>query len=53
MYLYDLQGKQLQSLLIDNAVGTKAVDVSNLTPGIYTLRFVSGDGTIVRKVVKR
>lgn len=53
VYLYDMQGKLVIVKTVNNSVGTLCIDISSLTPSIYTLKFVAGDETIVRKVVKK
>lgn len=47
-YIYSLQGTLLQYGLIEN----KKIDLSELSPGIYAIKFIGENGECYRKVMK-
>ena len=53
--LYDLNGRQLRSLVIDqyDQTGNLELEVSDLPNGIYLLQFQAGDQVITKKLFKQ
>jgi len=53
IYLTDMQGRVLQTQEVNDMSGTAAMDIEMQAPGVYIVKLVSGNETIVRKLVKR
>lgn len=53
IYLTDMQGRVLQTREVNNITGTTAMDIEGQAAGVYIIKLVSGNETILRKLVKR
>ena len=50
--LSDIQGKVLRKMVLPNSENTIRMNVSDLAPGIYFLRFLNGDNLYFKSVIK-
>ncbi len=51
--LTDLQGRTLHTEAVTATAGISTIDLAGYAPGVYIVKFVSGDETVVRKIVKK
>ena len=51
--LTDLQGRTLHTEAVTATAGTSTINLAGYAPGVYIVKFVSGDETIIRKIVKK
>jgi hypothetical protein len=47
--IYDLQGKQV----LYKQIGTEAIDINNISKGLYTIRLIDTDIVLINKFVKK
>lgn len=51
--LTDVQGKILMTEKVETTAGTKVINAAALVPGMYYIKLVTDNGTVVKKVMKQ
>ena len=53
VYVYDLQGRIVNTSILETAQGSQSIDVSNLSTGVYVIQLRNATGTRTQKVILR
>ncbi len=51
--VFDINGRVVKSISLDNFVGRKEINVSNLSSGVYLVEVNSNESKVVKKFIKR